>query len=185
MPIPDYDGIISALPPHLGEPGEKVKNLSPYMCTMVELCTKYGTSPERIKLLQGLLAFRKVLLSEGITGFQWVAGSFVEDIELLANRPPDDIDTVTFVDSRLSKQDIHAREHWSVLGNRKYLKETYGVDHFTLPLSTEPLLLVNAAKYWYGLFTHRHDRTWKGILCVKLTDKDDDAEAEKLISGAR
>ncbi len=48
-------------------------------------------------LLQKWLDFRATLYQAGIQeGFQWIDGSFVENIEQVSGRPPNDIDVVTF-----------------------------------------------------------------------------------------
>ena len=46
--------------------------------------------------MAGFLDFRALLHSLGInTGFQWLDGSFMENVELLEQRAPKDIDVVT------------------------------------------------------------------------------------------
>lgn len=98
MPIPAFDGILNVLPPHLGTNG-KVEHLSPYECIMQEVCERFATSSQRIGILRGFLALRQELWSLNLRGFQWMDGSFVEDIEVQENRSPGDIDVVTFFDA--------------------------------------------------------------------------------------
>ena len=48
-------------------------------------------------ILDGFLRFRELLTQAGfVSGFQWVDGSFLENVEMLENRPPNDLDVVTF-----------------------------------------------------------------------------------------
>src|SRR5262245_49215124 len=96
MPIPPFDGILNVLPPHLGAPG-MVLDLSPYRCTVAEVCDRFAISPARKRILDGLLKLRAELFALGIEGFQWLDGSFVEDIEAQEGRDPGDMDVVTFV----------------------------------------------------------------------------------------
>lgn len=70
--------------------------LSPYPCTTLDLCQRLGTTPERRAILGKFLDFRERLHGEGLTnGFQWLDGSFLEDVETRENRPPKDLDLVT------------------------------------------------------------------------------------------
>jgi len=174
MPIPLFDGILNVLPPHLGKDGE-VEDLSPYRCTMAEVCERFATTTTRVQILKGLLELREKL--RGMTqdqGFQWFDGSFVEDIEVQENREPGDIDVVTFCfpdRHRLAKK-LPDDQQMLV---KSFIKTTYHVDHFWVPLDVHPVQLVEHAKYWYGFFSHRRDRTWKGMLQVDLSKTDDDA----------
>lgn len=93
-PIPAFDHNL-VLPPHRGDPRLR-GDLSPYACTTVDLCERFANSPERGAILKGLLAFRKRLRGEGLkAGYQWLDGSFLEDIETSESRPPNDLDLLT------------------------------------------------------------------------------------------
>jgi hypothetical protein len=64
---------------------------------MSEVVLRYGVTAERAAILTGLLDYRAALRNVGIMdGFQWLDGSFVEDVEAIRSRPPSDIDVVTF-----------------------------------------------------------------------------------------
>lgn len=85
------------LPPIL--PGEKGHSLSrsPYAIGCMELVSCFGTNAQRRSILQGFLDYRKQLHELGLVqGMQWLDGSFVENIEALESRAPNDIDVVTF-----------------------------------------------------------------------------------------
>src|SRR5438552_1910212 len=93
-PIPVFDHNL-VLPPHLGDPVTS-SQLSPYPCTTLDLCQRLGTTPERCAILGKFLDFRDRPRSEGLTnGFQWLDGSFLEDVETRESRPPKDLDLVT------------------------------------------------------------------------------------------
>ena len=93
-PIPTFDHNL-VLPPHLGDPTQPA-HLSPCPCTILDLCERLGTTPERRVILKRFLDFRERLRTEGLTnGFQWLDGSFLEDIAVRESRPPRDLDVVT------------------------------------------------------------------------------------------
>lgn len=81
------------LPPFLGHnPGQRLWT-SPYPASISEVVERFATSPTRVILLHGLLSYRDALRAAGLSeGYQWLDGSFVEDIEWQQHRPPRDID---------------------------------------------------------------------------------------------
>ncbi|BBE11076.1 hypothetical protein HH1059_14120 [Halorhodospira halochloris] len=95
MTIPNWNHQ-GVLPPYVGsQTGSDGR--SPYPTTLVEVLEHFGTSPERCKVLRGFLDYRQELYSIGVKqGFQWVNGSFAENVEILEERPPEDVDVVTF-----------------------------------------------------------------------------------------
>jgi hypothetical protein len=184
MPIPPFDGILNVLPPHVGDPAASRADLSPYPCTMEEVCDRFATSGARKDILDGFLNFRAELLGLGIRGFQWLDGSFLEDIETQEGRAPGDIDVVTFVSHSANPAALHtALAPKIILLNRAHVKSTYHVDHIVIPLGSAPAVLVDEGRYWYGLFSHRRDRVWKGMLVVNLVDKSYDDAARKVLGG--
>lgn len=183
MPIPPFDNILNALPPHLGDPTLPT-HLSPYPCTVQELVDRFATSPQRKLILEGFLNLRGELFRLGLNGFQWLDGSFLEDIEALEGRAPNDIDVVTFIEQPATQQDLLKL----ILTNptimqRGVLKATYSVDHFLVPLCSKARSIVYQSRYWYGLFSHRRGGLWKGMLAVELTDPTDDTTARAILGG--
>ena len=94
--IPEWN-IANVLPPiRPGESGSSA-NRSPYRVSLFQLMERFSISAERIKILQGLLTYRRELHQIGIAaGFQWLDGSFMEDIETLESHSPNDMDVVSF-----------------------------------------------------------------------------------------
>jgi hypothetical protein len=178
MPIPAFDSILNVLPPHLGDPRDRAQ-MSPFPCTIDDIVQRFGYSSERKAILEGLITFRLELLSIGVQAVQWLDGSFLEDIESQEGRPPGDVDVVTFVTINLQLHDLHQliASHDPNLLVRKQVKAKYKVDHFLLPLVSHPWQLVNNTKYFYGLFSHRRDRLWKGMLEVGMSDMTEDQAA--------
>lgn len=71
---------------------------SPYPVALLDVILRFATSPERCKVLKGFLDYRAALHGMGlVNGFQWLDGSFTEQVETLERRSPRDIDVVTFV----------------------------------------------------------------------------------------
>ena len=70
---------------------------SPYTVSILHLVARFGNTEPRRRLLTGPLNFRAELNRADITqGFQWIDGSFVENVEVTRDRSPADIDVVTF-----------------------------------------------------------------------------------------
>lgn len=177
MPIPAFDGILNVLPPHLGDPRQPA-DLSPFPCTVVELCDGFATTAKRKQILEGFLNFRAELFALGIQGFQWLDGSFLENIELEEGRDPNDLDAVTFVTDPAIPADLGAKLRAKPeLLNRAHVKAAYFVDHFWVPLGSRMVDIVDQTRYWCQLFSHRRDRVWKGMLVVDLTNKSEDDAA--------
>ena len=81
------------------DPADSVSSKrSPYSLSLPEFVHRFGQSVERRSLMNGLLRYRALLQQAGLgAGFQWINGSFVEDVERIRGRPPADIDVVTFI----------------------------------------------------------------------------------------
>lgn len=177
--IPSFSASM-VLPPFVGDnPGVRAAT-SPYKVTMLDLVKRFATSPDRVALLKGLLSYRRALLDSGIVdGFQWLDGSFVEDVERLRKRSPRDIDLVTFA-SRPAASFGPDQYQWieanGQLFDREKTKEKFCCDAFFIDLQKRPDLLVDDTRYWFGLFSHqRATSLWKGMIQVPMQSNDDDA----------
>jgi len=145
-------------------------NRSLYRVSLADLMLRFGTSKERCAILDGMLKYRAALHAAGlVTGFQWIDGSFLEHVEHLAGRAPNDVDIVTFY--RIAAGDtpdiVLARN--PDLFDRVKAKENFKVDAFIVPLDADAAFLVAHSAYWYGVWSHRRDYTWKGFVEVDLT----------------
>lgn len=176
MPIPNFDHN-NVLPPHLGNPTDR-SHLSPYQCTILELCHKFSTSPERIEILKGLIIFRQKMLANGlIMGFQWLDGSFLENIEVSERRTPRDLDIVTFFGGLTPTNQATIRATFPEFANPVLAKATYKLDHYPVDYSYSPDVTVEMTRYWIQLFTHNRHSVWKGILRLSLNTPIDDQHA--------
>ena len=178
MPIPAFtiDGV---LPPYVGAsgPGGAAQDMTPYVATAVEVVATFGTTNARRELLSRWLDHRADFRALGFSqGFQWIDGSFVED------KDPRDIDVVTFsrrpasVTGPMALQALmRANPDQFVRAN---IKLRYNLDAFFVDLDGTKEGLVNATRYYLGLFSHRRtDDLWKGMVQVRFDDPQDDATA--------
>jgi hypothetical protein len=174
--IPNFDHN-NVIPPHLGNPTQ-MNHLSPYPCTTLELCKTFATSKERVEILKGLLLFRERMSELGIIeGFQWLDGSFTENIELTENRAPRDLDLVTFFGGISMDHQLIIESDFIEFGNSQIAKETYRLDHYPVDYCFNPNTTVELTRYWIQLFSHNRMGVWKGILRLELNTPEVDAES--------
>ncbi len=179
--IPQFD-LSKVLPPFTGDDVTISRSMSPYRAHITDLVRRFNFTPERIEILRGLLEYRSVLHELGIQeGFQWVDGSFVEDVEALRNCPPGDIDVITFF-----HRPTHGKVEWEEwfkehgkIFDTTFTKPRYKCDAYSVDLDTSPENVVNSTRYWFGLFSHQRDTSlWKGMVQLPLSIvHDEDALA--------
>lgn len=143
---------------------------SPYTVSLTDLVLHFGTTEKRQTILGGLLGLRAALHAAGLAeGFQWVDGSYLEDIERTENRDPADIDVVTFFhlpEGETQQSFASAHPH---LFNHADTKSRFHVDAYFVPLNDNPPeYLVERSAYWYSLWSHRRNGQWKGYLQIDL-----------------
>ena len=172
--IPDWN-LANVLPPiRPGVPGHS-DDRSPYKVGLVRLIERFATSSERIKILEGLLAYRKELHNIGIiSGFQWLNGSFMENVEFTQNRPPNDIDVVSFfhLPAGITQQAL-VKSH-SHLFTPAQTKKQFYVDAYHSVLGTPMLNYhVRTISYWYSMWSHRRDQLWKGFIQIDISSGEE------------
>lgn len=152
-----------------------VADRSPYKINIVDLILHFGTTEKRCTILQGFLRFRHRLHQLGlVNGFQWLDGSFMENVETLENRFPNDLDVVTFVHFPTGTDQKQIIQQEPLLVDRQQLKTIYHIDHFFVQLSeAPPEYLVERSRYWYSVWSHRRAGDWKGYVEVKLNPEHD------------
>ena len=168
-PIPAWNSA-GYLPPWTTGP-TTLGGRSPYRSTLLEFVSRFAITDARILICHGLIKYRAELRQLGVQGFQWLDGSFVEDVEnfRLQKPQPADIDVVTFANF-----EQHHRVPLEQLRNRS--KEQHHVDGYFVSLSEPDAVIVEWTAYWFGLFSHRRaDSAWKGMIQVDLGASDQDA----------
>lgn len=174
--IPDWNAL-GLLPPIDAEGPTSVAR-SPYPVSLKDLVLRFATSPERKAILAGFLQYRAVLHRFGATeGFQWLDGSFMEEVEVLEKRAPKDIDVVSFIHGTLSEDADQYVEHSAAKAN--FSVDSYFVELDQIPPSEVVLL----SAYWYSMWSHRRNQAWKGFLQVEMAPNED-AEALAWLSQA-
>lgn len=182
--FPDFD-LSGVMPPFVGDDPTKRDSMSPYPSNVLELANRLGYTPARRHILRGLLSYREALRKAGITvGFQWLDGSFVENVEGRDGVDPKDIDVVTFF-RRPVNWSPASWNAWflqnKILFNAVKMKETFKCDAYGVDLDTPSENVVDQTRYWFGLFSHRRvTRQWKGMLQISLDASDDQTALERL-----
>jgi hypothetical protein len=176
MTIPAWTaaGVLPPIRP--GESGNSADR-SPYLVDLSLLVDRFAISPERKLILNGLLRFRAAFHQAGIvSGFQWLDGSFLEDVETLEHRPPRDMDVVTFFDLPAGQDQRSLMERHGSLFDPKQSKTTYVMDAYYVVLG-KPMhqQQVNRVAYWYSMWSHRRNGLWKGFVQVDLNPAQDSA----------
>lgn len=160
---------------------------SPYPVTLTDLVLRYATSQARNRILRGFLEFRAALHSARLDkGFQWVDGSFLEDVQMIEGREPRDVDVVTFFHLPDGQTQEDLVRNSPRLFNPVDTKADYRVDAYFVQLNgNAPEPLVGQSAYWYSLWSHRRNGQWKGYLQIELSSANDQvaqANLEKMTS---
>ena len=152
--IPEWDDNKVLPPIHPATPeGQEHDSLyrAPYVARLAEFVTQFATTRDRVDLIEKFLDYRDALHQAGISeGFQWINGSFVENIEQSSRRrPPEDIDVVTFF-----FRDESAREGYEDLFDPDITKQNFDVDGYGIELG-RPLAVVTVMDigYFHGMWS--------------------------------
>ncbi len=180
--IPAFDHNL-VLPQNMGNPTAR-EQLSPYPCTTVDLCQRFGISNERRRLLVGFLDFRAELRRHGlVNGFQWLDGSFLEDIERLDNRPPKDIDVVTVYWGYDFAFQVGLMHNVPEFASSKRAKDKYYVDHYPFDAGHTVDHTLDTCRYWVLLFSRSRLGVPKGMLKIDLNTPAEDELARQELEG--
>jgi len=159
--------------------------LSPYACTTVDLCQRLGMTPERRAILGKFLDFRDRLNNEGLTnGFQWLDGSFLEDVETRESRPPKDLDLVTVYWGYDRAFQTGLLSRFREFASPALSKAAYSLDHYNFDAGFHPTVTLEQTRYWILLFSHNRQAVWKGILRIELNTPAEDAVARQELANA-
>ncbi len=171
IPQWNVDGVIP--PVNVNDPTSNDR--SPYSVPLNDFMLRFGTTQSRLDILGGLIEFRSALHNVGLVqGFQWIDGSFLENIEETEKRNPNDIDLVTFFHLPEGKTQESLFKTAPDLFNHRNVKEIFHADTYFVCLnSASPDMLIDMATYWYSLWSHRRNGLWKGFIRIDLSNNDD------------
>ena len=144
---------------------------SPYAVSLKDVVMRFATTPARHSVMNGFLDYRATLHSTGLLdGFQWLDGSFMEDVETLESRPPNDIDIVTFLySSQFNPGNLDPLTLMNPASKTQFKVDAYFVELDVTP----PHELTLLSAYWYSVWSHRRNDVWKGYLQVDLAPNED------------
>lgn len=178
--IPDWD-LHGVVPPiRLAAPTSRDR--SPYSVSLIDFILRFGTTAARREIISGFLNYRDALRGVRIVrGYQWIDGSFIEDIETIEYRAPRDIDIVTLFHLPEGDTQETLLERMPRLFRAEDTKIDYRVDAHYVQLDTDtPESLVDQITYWYSLWSHRRSGRWKGYLKIGLSTVEDHAARASL-----
>ena len=117
-------------------------------------------------------------------GFQWLDGSFLEDIEVREGRSPRDLDVVTVYWGYDLAFQQKLKSNFPEFATPLLAKANYSLDHYPFDAGYSPELTVELSRYWISLFSHNRLQVWKGMLRVELNTPAEDAGARSEITKA-
>lgn len=166
IPLWNSMGII----PPVDESDPTSLSRSPYELDIVRFVSLFAITQSRVKILKGFLDFRNELTSVGLVdGFQWVDGSFTENVELIERRAPNDVDVVTFFNFQPGDNDHTVYSRNPNIFNQDFVKKQYLVDSYFEGLHAPGASLVARTVYWYSMWAHKRDLSWKGFIQIPLS----------------
>ncbi len=180
MSIPPFNahGAVPFIDPGAATANPVTPQRTPYVVSILEFAKRFGGTPERRKILRGLLLLRGDLINNGVTdGYQWINGSFVEDVESIRKSPPNDVDVVTFAAWGDGARQMALVAAIPDLLTHLGSKNTYMVDHYIHP--TDQVLSERSAQvvaYWFSMWSNQKTSgRRKGFASVSLNAADDAA----------
>jgi hypothetical protein len=147
---------------------------SPYVVSLTDYVLRFSDTAERRTVLDGFLRYRSALHAAGVLqGFQWLDGSFLEHVELIEGRAPNDVDVVTFyrLPAGLSQAQLAAKA--GALFEHDSVKMEFRVDGYLVHLGMDAERLTHQSAYWYSVWSHRRNQLWKGFVQLDLAPGED------------
>ncbi|WP_315131556.1 DUF6932 family protein [Achromobacter marplatensis] len=179
IPAWNLQGVIPPIRP--GAAGHD-PDRSPYKSPLHVLVDVMGTSHARLQIIDGFLSFRSEIHKLGINaGFQWLNGSFSENVESTEGRDPRDVDVVTFLELPEGEDEASLVAKNPQLFDHDYVKEAYRVDSYWevlgVPMEAQSIQRIS---YWHSMWSHRRDGMWKGFVQVDLESTQDPVAVQAL-----
>jgi len=184
VPIPLWNSHGVLPPVYPGYPGNSDFR-SPFKVSLRDFLQQFSITLERRAILKGFLDYRSQLRAAGFTeGFQWVNGSFVENVELLRGRAPNDIDVVTFLALPQGETEESLEKKHPHLFDDEGIKQRFHTDsyYFFSGADYSVKWIIDNTIYWYSMWAHQRDSlTWKGFLEIDLASTIDE-ELQKFLT---
>jgi hypothetical protein len=156
---------------------------SPYVVSLTDYVLRFSDTPERQGVLDGLLRYRAVLHAAGLVhGFQWLDGSFLEHVELIEGRAPNDMDVVSFYRLPAGVSQVELAAQLGPVFDHASVKARFCVDGYLVHLGMAPERLTRQSAYWYSVWSHRRNQLWKGFVQIDLAPTEDAVAAATLAS---
>jgi hypothetical protein len=114
-----------------------------------------------------------------INAFQWIDGSFLEDIETRESRPPNDLDVVTVYWGYDLAFQTNLMASFPEVANPTLSKANYSLDHYPFDAGYSPTLTLEQTRYWILLFSHNRLGIWKGMLQIDVNTPTEDGAAKQ------
>lgn len=177
--------IHGVIPPIVDTYNGASPNRSPYAISVLDFVQQYAFSSERHQILLKFLDYRQQVCQLGIQdGFQWVNGSFTENVERIKGRPPNDIDVVNFVIPSNEINEEYLETHQYIF-QPSTVKQVYQVDAYWVDLTyayQDPRYLIEQTAYWYSMWSHQRDTNiWKGFYQIDFNLEEDNKARQWLI----
>lgn len=147
---------------------------SPYAVSLTDYVLRFSDTPERRAVLDGYLRYRAALhAADVVQGFQWLDGSFLEHVELIEARAPNDTDVVSFYHLPPGTSQRQLATKLGPLVDHVSVKANYRVDGYLVHLGMAPERLTQQSAYWYSVWSHRRNQVWKGFVQIDLEPTED------------
>ena len=185
VPIPPWNSSGVVPPIYPGYPGNSPFR-APFQVSLLDFIQRFSNTQRRQKILKGLLEYRNNLHHAGLSkGFQWINGSFVENVEANKNRNPNDIDVVTFFELPPGETEVTLNTKSPHLFDNKQIKQQFLTDSYCFPLGNDKPIsyFIKLSHYWYSMWAHQRDSfAWKGFLEIDLSREYDDESMKYLLN---
>lgn len=131
-------------------------------------------------ILGRFLDFRERLAAEGLDrGYQWLDGSFLEDVERGEGRAPRDLDAVTVYWGYDQAFQNRLAASFPEFARPSLAKANFQLDHYPFDVGYDPQFTLEQTRYFILLFSHNRMGVWKGMLRIEMNTPAEDAAARK------
>ena len=148
---------------------------SPYFATLDDLLSIFGGTNARLTPFSSFLDYRQRLHQvDVIQGYQWLAGSLVEDIESRQSRASGDLDLVTYYRVPDSTDEASLFNQYADIFPPDAVRRRRSIYAYFVPRNAmEPPLIERYHDYWHDLWSHTGRGEPKGFVYLDLSPSND------------